>query len=148
MKKSILVTILAMLLFSCSSDESKMKESITNKIKEHLKNPDSFEFVSMEIKSKISLDTIAQRVNLKNINEFRQLITESDTDENKEFLTRLQKEYDFTKVYKGDKNEAEYYVTFVAKGTNSYGAIIQSTYEAQVLNDENKTTLSVTEIEK
>jgi hypothetical protein len=148
MKKSILVTILAMLLFSCSSDESKMKESITNKIKEHLKNPDSFEFVSMEIKSKISLDTIAKRVNLKNINEFRQLITESDTDENKEFLTRLQKEYDFTKVYKGDKNEAEYYVTFVAKGTNSYGAIIQSTYEAQVLNDENKTTLSVTEIEK
>ena len=148
MKKSILVTILAMLLFSCSSDESKMKESITNKIKEHLKNPDSFEFVSMEIKSKISLDTIAKRVNLKNINEFRQLITESDTDENKEFLTRLQKEYYFTKVYKGDKNEAEYYVTFVAKGTNSYGAIIQSTYEAQVLNDENKTTLSVTEIEK
>ena len=148
MKKSILVTILAMLLFSCSSDESKMKESITNKIKEHLKNPDSFEFVSMEIKSKISLDTIAKRVNLKNINEFRQLITESDTDENKEFLTRLQKEYDFTKVYKGDKNEAEYYVTFVAKGTNSYGAIIQSTYEAQVLNDENKTTLSVTELEK
>lgn len=148
MKKSILVTILAMLLFSCSSDESKMKESITNKIKEHLKNPDSFEFVSMEIKSKISLDTVAKRVNLKNINEFRQLITESDTDENKDFLNRLQKEYDFTKVYKGDKNEAEYYVTFVAKGTNSYGAIIQSTYEAQVLNDENKTTLSVTEIEK
>ena len=88
MKKSILVTILAMLLFSCSSDESKMKESITNKIKEHLKNPDSFEFVSMEIKSKISLDTVAKRVNLKNINEFRQLITESDTDENKDFLNK------------------------------------------------------------
>lgn len=40
---------MAMSLFSCSN-QSKIKESITTKIKENLKNPDSFEFVCMKIK--------------------------------------------------------------------------------------------------
>jgi hypothetical protein len=60
----------------------------------------------------------------------------------------LEKELNFIQNYKGENNEAGYYLNFVAKGTNSYGGIIQSSYEAFVLNDEDKTTLSVTEIEK
>jgi hypothetical protein len=147
MKKIVLGILMAISLFSCSN-ESKIKESITNKIKENLKNPDSFEFVSIKISSKISLDTLKKRVNLKNLNEFKQLIKSDDSDENKEFLAILQKEYDFTQVYKGDKNEAAYYVNFVSKGSNGYGAIIQSKYEAQVLNDDDKTTISVTELDK
>lgn len=148
MKKILLGLLLSITLFACSNDESKMKESISNKIKEQLKNPDSFEFVSMEIKSKISLDTLKKKINKESINEFKVLIKARENDEDKKFLEFMEKQYNFTQNYKGDKNEAAYYVTFVSKGTNSYGGVIQSTYEAQVLNDENKTTLSVTEIEK
>ena len=146
MKKILLLFALGFLLVSCSNSESKMKESISSKIKENLKNPESFDFISMKIKSKVSLDSISKRVTQKSINDFKELIKDrAEDDENHLFLERLEKEFNFIKTYKGDKNEAEYYVEFVAKGTNSYGAIIQSKYEALVLNDENKTTLSVTE---
>jgi len=148
MKKLLFGLLLSMTLFSCSNNENKIKESITNKIKENLKNPDSFEFVSMVIKTKVSVEDVKKRINLKSLNEFKKLINESSSQENKDFLAQLEKNYNFIENYKGDKNEAEYYVTFVAKGTNSYGAIIQSSYEALVLNDDDKTTLSVTEIEK
>ncbi len=148
MKKILIVLLLSISLFSCSNNESKMKESITNKIKENLKNPDSFEFVSMVIKTKVSVEDVKKRINLKSLNEFKKLINDSSSQENKDFLAQLEKNYNFIENYKGDKNEAEYYVTFVAKGTNSYGAVIQSSYEAHVLNDDDKTTLSVTEIEK
>lgn len=148
MKKLLFGLLLSMTLFSCFNNENKIKESITNKIKENLKNPDSFEFVSMVIKTKVSVEDVKKRINLKSLNEFKKLINESSSQENKDFLAQLEKNYNFIENYKGDKNEAEYYVTFVAKGTNSYGAIIQSSYEALVLNDDDKTTLSVTEIEK
>lgn len=148
MKKIILLALLSILLFSCSSDESKIKESISNKIKEQLKNPDSFEFVSMQINSKISLDTLKKRINKESINEFKVFIKASDNDENKKFLELMEKQDIFTQNYKDDRNEAGYYVTFVSKGTNSFGVVVQSNYEAFVLNDENKTTLSITEIEK
>ena len=148
MKKCILVALLAMFLFSCSSDESKMKESISNKIKEQLKNPDSFEFVSMEINSKISLDTLKKRINKETINQYKELIKVRDNDEDKKFLDFIGKQDSFTQKYKDDRNEAGYYVTFVSKCTNSLGVVVQSSYKAFVLNDENKTTLSVTEIEK
>ena len=42
-----------------------------------------------------------------------------------------------------ENKEAVYYVDFVAKGTNSFGGIIQSKYSATVLNDENLTVLSI-----
>ena len=148
MKKTILITICAMFLFSCSNNESKMKESITNKIKEHLKNPDSFEFVSMNIKTTVSVDDVKKRINLKSLNDFKKLINAESSQEDKDFLAQLEKNYNFIENYTGAKNEAEYYVTFVSKGSNSYGGIIQSSYEAHVLNDEDKTTLSVTEIEE
>jgi hypothetical protein len=147
MKKIILVAILSIALFSCSNDESIMKESISTKIKEQLKNPDSFEFVSMEIKSKISLDTLKKRINKESINEYKELIKSRNNEEDKKFLEFLEKQYKFTQNFKGNNNEAAYYITFISKGTNSYGGVIQSSYEAFVLNDDDKTTLSVTEIE-
>lgn len=147
MKKIILVALLSFALFSCSNDESKMKESISTKIKEQLKNPDSFEFVSMEIKSKISLDTLKKRINKERINEYKELIKSRNNEEDKKFLEFLEKQYKFTQNFKGNNNEAAYYIKFISKGTNSYGGVIQSSYEAFVLNDEDKTTLSVTEIE-
>jgi hypothetical protein len=147
MKKIILVAILSIALFSCSNDESIMKESISIKIKEQLKNPDSFEFVSMEIKSKISLDTLKKRINKESINEYKELIKLRNNEEDKKFLEFLEKQYKFTQNFKGNNNEAAYYITFISKGTNSYGGVIQSSYEAFVLNDDDKTTLSVTEIE-
>ena len=148
MKKLLLGLLLSMTLFSCSNNESKMKESITNKIKENLKNPDSFEFVSMNIKTNISVDEVKKRINLESLNEFKKLINAESSQEDKDFLAQLEKNYNFIENYTGPKNESEYYVTFVSKGSNSYGAIIQSSYEAHVLNDDDKTTLSVTEIEK
>jgi hypothetical protein len=147
MKKIILVALLSFALFSCSNDESIMKESISTKIKEQLKNPDSFEFVSMEIKSKISLDTLKKRINKESINEYKELIKSRNNEEDKKFLEFLEKQYKFTQNFKGNNNEAAYYITFISKGTNSYGGVIQSSYEAFVLNDDDKTTLSVTEIE-
>jgi hypothetical protein len=147
MKKIILVALLSFTLFSCSNDESIMKESISTKIKEQLKNPDSFEFVSMEIKSKISLDTLKKRINKESINEYKELIKSRNNEEDKKFLEFLEKQYKFTQNFKGNNNEAAYYITFISKGTNSYGGVIQSSYEAFVLNDDDKTTLSVTEIE-
>lgn len=146
MKKLLLGLVMILSLFSCSSNEGKMKESITNKIKEHLKNPDSFEFVSMNVKTTISVDDVKKRINLESLNEFKKLINAESSQEDKDFLAQLEKNYNFIENYTGPKNEAEYYVTFVAKGTNSYGAVIQSNYEAHVLNDDDKTTLSVTEI--
>jgi hypothetical protein len=148
MRKILIALLISMTLFSCSNNESEIKESITNKIKENLKNPDSFEFVSMNIKSTISVDDVKKRINLKSLNEFKKLINAESSQEYKDFLTQFEKNYNFIENYTGPKNEAEYYVTFVAKGTNSFGAIIQSSYEAHVLNDDDKTTLSVTEIEK
>lgn len=147
MKKIILVALSSFTLFSCSNDESIMKESISTKIKEQLKNPDSFEFVSMEIKSKISLDTLKKRINKESINEYKELIKSRNNEEDKKFLEFLEKQYKFTQNFKGNNNEAAYYITFISKGTNSYGGVIQSSYEAFVLNDDDKTTLSVTEIE-
>lgn len=148
MKKIILVAILSIALFSCSSNEKKIEESISATIKEKLKNPDSFEFVSMEIKSRISLDTLKKRITKEGINEYKELIKSRDNDEDKKFLEFLEKQYKFIQNYNGDINEAAYYVTFISKGTNSYGGVIQTSYQAFVLNDDDKTTLSVTEIEK
>jgi hypothetical protein len=101
----------------------------------------------MEIKSKISLDTLKKRINKESINEYKELIKSRNNEEDKKFLEFLEKQYKFTQNFKGNNNEAAYYITFISKGTNSYGGVIQSSYEAFVLNDDDKTTLSVTEIE-
>jgi len=37
--------------------------------------------------------------------------------------------------------EAVYYVDFVARGSNKFGAIIKGKYSATVLNDENRTVV-------
>ncbi len=148
MKKAIFGILLSLIFISCSNSDDKIKESISVKIKENLKVPDSFEFVSMKITSKISLDTLKKRVNLKSINEFKELIKDSEDTSNKDFLKTMEKQFEFTENYKGNNSEAAYYVNFIAKGTNSFGAIIQSSYEAFVLNNDDKTTLSVTEIDK
>ena len=60
---------------------------------------------------------------------------------------QTQKEYDFIQKTPKDDDEVTYYVQFIAKGTNSFGAIIQTTYSATVLNDENLTVFSVKEMD-
>lgn len=144
--------LLSIGLFSCSN-ESKIKESITNKIKEHLKNPDSFEFVSMKVKKTESLKDLKKRFTIKDlkqlIKDYKELDKGYEDGQNHDDLVFVLENYlKFLEKNIDEKKDAIYYVDFVSKGTNSYGAIIQSNYEAQVLNDDNKTTLYTTELEK
>ncbi len=144
--------LLSITLFSCSN-EVKIKESISNNIKEHLKNPDSFEFVSMKIKKTESVRDLKKRFTTKDL---KQLIKDykeldkgyEDGQNHNDLIFAFENYYKFLEKNNDEKKEALYYVDFVSKGTNSYGAIIQSRYEAQVLNDDNKTALFVTELDK
>ena len=56
---------------------------------------------------------------------------------------KIHDEITFLEKQTDENKEAVYYVDFVAKGTNSFGGIIQSKYSATVLNDENLTVLSI-----
>ena len=129
-----------MFLFGCESKEDVIKDNITVKIKEKLKNPDSFEFVSMAIVESITVkDRKRDVANKQNLDE---IIEINKTYPAKDLLHEIETEYKFVQD-KDDSEIAVYLVDFVSKGTNSFGAIIQSKYRATVLNDKKYSVLGI-----
>ncbi len=143
MKKILLIILTTSFLLSCKSEEEKksdkMQLAITNKLKESMKNPDSFEFVSMKITDIFTKKQRSEIINIESLNKIKELGVES-------LIFQTQKEYDFIQKTPNDKDEVTYYVEFIAKGTNSFGATIQTTYSATVLNDNDFTVFSVKEM--
>lgn len=144
MKKILLIILTTSFLLSCKSEEEKksykMQLAITNKLKESMKNPDSFEFVSMKITDVFTKKQRSEIITIESLNKVKEYGIETLT-------YQTQKEYDFIQKTPKDDDEVTYYVQFIAKGTNSFGAIIQTTYSATVLNDENLTVFSVKEMD-
>ncbi|WP_070786781.1 hypothetical protein [Flavobacterium crassostreae] len=140
MKKVLIAIFCFATLVSCEKKEDKMKENITLKLKEQLKNPDSFEFVSMNISKTFTVKERKQTTTLKSLNEIKEINKQLPSED---LLKHIETEYNFLEKQTDENKEAVYYVDFVAKGTNSFGGIIQSKYSATVLNDENLTVLSI-----
>ncbi len=139
MKKFILIALSINLIFiSCVSKkktkEERIRESIEAKLKPMMKDPDSYKFVSMKIKKRFS---VAER--RKTIND--DFLASAKKLNDPELLFQAETEYNFLKNQTDDNKDATYYVDFVAKGTNSFGATIQNTYSATVVNDDNLTVV-------
>jgi hypothetical protein len=137
MKKLLSLFLITFVLISCNKNvDSLLKEKITQKIKPTFKNPDSFEFVSLEYKTE-NVKTRKPKITKEKIesligNEF-----------GVELMERMKKEKLFLDKQTDENVVAVYLVKFIAKGTNSFGAIIQNEYNVEVLNDEEFSILSL-----
>jgi hypothetical protein len=140
--KKIVFMLFVFTIISCENQQDIMKTNISEKIKSEFKNPDSFEFVSMNISDTFSVKDRKQIVTKEKLEEIRDLNKEGAAED---LLKHIETEYNFLQKQTDDNKEAVYYVDFVAKGTNSFGAVIQSKYSATVLNDENLTVLSTSQ---
>ena len=146
----ILFILFTMTLVSCDkmkplSKEERMQKSITETFLIDMNDPSTYEFVSMEINKKF---TVKERKLVMNDDKLTEIIDlkqrGGDVDH---LIAQMKKEIDFLK-YKDDNMEAVYYVRFKARGANSFGAIILSTYSATILNDENLTVVNLKKIKE
>ncbi|MGG7036540.1 MAG: hypothetical protein ACI7YS_15290 [Flavobacterium sp.] len=143
MKKILLLCLTLTVLLSCEKEVNKdevIKENIGNKLKERLKNPDSYEFVSINLAKSFTVKERKETATKSDLEEMREL---NKSVPSADLLNRMETEYSFLEKQTDENKTALYRYDFVAKGTNSYGGIIQSKYSADVLNDENFTVLSV-----
>lgn len=139
MKK--LTLIIGLLIFtSCTkTKEEKMQESISTEFKKDMNDPSTFEFVSMNIAKTFTAGERKKVMNEASIKEMEKSLKEReaygmDNTSYKLLLEQTKKETEFLKS-KDDNFEAVYYIDFVARGSNSFGAIIKKDYSATVLND-------------
>ena len=143
MKKILLVCLAFTVLISCEKEKSKeeiIKEKIATKLKTKLKNPDSYEFVSMDLAESFTVKERRKVSTQESLEEIREI---NKTLPSPDLLKRMETEYNFLKNQTDENKTALYRYDFVAKGTNSFGGIIQSKYSVDVLNDENYTVLNV-----
>ena len=131
--KKIVFILVSLLITSCQTKEELMQKNITTEFKKVMDDPSTFEFVSMNIKKTI---TVGERKKFMNEDELKDVIRLGMDD----LEEQMKKEIEFLK-YKDNNLEAVYYVDFVARGSNKFGAIIKSKYSATVLNDENLTVV-------
>lgn len=150
MKKVLIAILCFVTLISCEKKDEKMKENITLKLKEQLKNPDSFEFVSMNISKTFTVKERKKITTLETLNETKELNkqakilnSEELINDTEDLLKRNEIEYNFLKSQTDENKEALYHIDFVAKATNSFGGIIQTKYWISVLNDDKLTVLSI-----
>ncbi|MFH6968324.1 MULTISPECIES: hypothetical protein [Flavobacterium] len=122
------------------SKDEIIKQNIENKLKGILKNPDSYEFVSLNLAKSFTVKERKENITKANLEEMREL---NKTIPSADFLDRMETEYSYLEKQKDENKIALYRYNFVAKGTNSYGGIIQSKYSTDVLNDKNYTVLSI-----
>jgi hypothetical protein len=144
MKNILLLLLTFTLITSCNqkgkTKEEKIRENIEAKLKPTFKDPASYEFVSMSIKKTFSVAERKQNVNEEQLENVRKLNEQLPSED---LLNQIETEFGFLKRQTDDNKDAVYYVDFVAKGTNSFGGIIQSNYSATVLNDENYTVVGL-----
>lgn len=143
MKKILLLCLTFTVLLSCKKEINKdevIKDNIGNKLKERLKNPDSFEFVSMTLAKSFTVKERKETVTKSDLEKMREL---NKSVPSEDLLHRMETEYSFLEKQSDENKTALYRYDFVAKGTNSFGGVIQSKYSADVLNDENFTVLNI-----
>lgn len=144
MKKLLLFTLSLTLFISCGekekTKEEKMRENIEAKLKPTMKDPASYEFVSMSIKKTFSVAERKETMNEEYLNKVRELNEQLPSPE---LLNQAETEYAFLQKQTDENKDAVYYVDFVAKGTNSFGGVIQNKYSATVVNDDNLTVVSL-----
>jgi len=134
MNKILIIVFMIIGLVSCTqTKEEKMQESITNELLQRMDDPSKFQFVSMEINK---IFTVGERKKVMNEERLKR-VTELGTTE---AIEQTKKEIEFLK-FKDDNMEGVYYVKFIARGSNKFGAIIKATYSATVLNDDNRTVV-------
>lgn len=117
-----------------------IKLNIANKLKQRLKNPDSYEFVSLNLAKSFTVKERKKTITKKDLEQLREL---NKTISSPDLLNRMEVEYSFLEKQRDVNKIALYRYDFIAKGTNSLGGIIQSKYSADVLNDNNYTALSI-----
>ena len=144
MKKLLLLTLTLTLFISCAekekTKEEKMRENIEAKLKPTMKDPASYEFVSMNIKKTFSVAERKKTVNEEQLNKIRELNKDVPSPD---LLNQIETEYAFLQKQTDENKDATYYVDFVAKGTNSFGGVIQNKYSATVVNDDNLTVVGL-----
>jgi hypothetical protein len=143
MKKILILCLTLVILTSCKNEVNKdeiIKENIGNKLRERLKNPDSYEFVSMVLAKSFTVKERKEtttKESLEKMREINKIIPSTD------LLSRMETEYSFLEKQTDENQIALYRYDFIAKGTNSFGGVIQSKYSADVLNDPKFTVLSI-----
>ncbi|WP_343330418.1 hypothetical protein [Polaribacter staleyi] len=143
MKKILLLCLTLIIMTSCKNEVNKdeiIKENIGNKLKEQLKNPDSYEFVSMNLTNSFTVKKRKETTTKADLEKIREL---NKSVPSPNLLNSMETEYSFLEKQTDENKTALYRYDFVAKGTNSFGGVIQSKYSANVLNDENFTVLSI-----
>ncbi|MCW4469776.1 hypothetical protein OGH69_12420 [Flavobacterium sp. MFBS3-15] len=134
MKKILLLFAATTMLMSCGKDAA-IQDKMEKEIKSRMKNPDSYEFVSFETKE------VTFKEAKEGLPVTQAVIDVSEGEEKAMF----QKEYDFVKAGTDDNAVAYYRAHLTAKGTNSFGAVIQSTYSAKVLNNDTQDIIDLHE---
>jgi len=127
--KKLFIVLIVFTFISCEKEDT-IKEKVILEVKSKMKNPDSFEFVSYEVFRK---ETFKEAK--KGIEFTKELIKNPFTTEDEK--VNYQKSLDFINSGANENDIATYSVYLTAKGTNSFGAIIQSKYVVKVLNNEN-----------
>ena len=133
--KLLIVLFLSLTILSCKDKQEIIKDNITTVLKEKMNNPDSFQFVSMKIKKTITVGERKKIMTSEKLKEVYDLMGES------ELYNQYKTEFEFLQKQNEDNKEAVYYVDFIARGENGFGAIIKNEYSATVLNDENLTVV-------
>ena len=142
--KKLLLTLTLTLFISCGekekTKEEKMRENIEAKLKPTMKDPASYEFVSMNIRKTFSVAERKKTVNEEQLKQIRELNKDVPSPD---LLNQIETEYAFLQKQTDENKDATYYVDFVAKGTNSFGGVIQNKYSATVVNDDNLTVVGL-----
>ena len=144
MKKLSLVILTLTVFVSCAekekTKEEKIRENIEEKLKSIMKDPASYEFVSMSINKTFSVAERKKTVSEEQLKKIRELNKDVPSPD---LLNQIETEYAFLQKQVDENKDAIYYVDFVAKGTNSFGGVIQNKYSATVVNDDNLTVVGL-----
>lgn len=148
MKRYLILVLACLTIISCKEEKKQSKEdiiqeNITNQLKPTFKNPDSFEFVEMDLESKETVGERKKITNKEQVERIKDLYDKSGSKDAKDLLDSVQKELEFLNNQSDDNKTAIFKYNFKVKGTNSFGGTIQSKYQARVLNDNNYTILSI-----
>lgn len=146
MKNQLSLFLLSFLLIALSScnkstegknkAEDIIKNNIELKLKETMNDPNSFEFVSMEITDTLS---VRDRREFLNDEKYKNIIENPYTSSQMLFLVK--ELYTFLQKQTDEEKDAVYYIDYNIRGKNSFGAKVLSNYSVTVLNDEAYTVL-------
>jgi hypothetical protein len=125
--KKLLIALFIFTFISCEKSDP-LKDKVILEVKNIMKNPDSFEFVSYEVFKEIKFKEA--KISLPMVKELIDISSGMEKE-------KYQKEYSFINNSTDNEKTAIYIVYLTAKGTNSFGAVIQSKYTVKVLNNKN-----------